>query len=82
MRLEDHCTMHEDEIANKLVLRQPNDGRVRRERQKTNYIDVLLQDTRVTNAAELFDITGKTVFKMWCNLAVDQGKLSKVDYFS
>ena len=53
MGLAGHCIRHEDEIANKLVLWQPNDGRVRRARQKINYIDVLLQDTGVTNAAEL-----------------------------
>ena len=53
MRLAGHCIRHEDEIANKLVLWQPNDGRVRRGRQKINYIDVLLQDTGVTSAAEL-----------------------------
>ena len=53
MRLADHCTRHEDEIANKLVLWQPTDGRVKRGRQKINYIDVLLQDTGVTSTAEL-----------------------------
>ena len=44
---------HENENVNKLVLWQPNGGRVRRGRQKTNCIDVLLQDTGVTNVAEL-----------------------------
>ena len=53
MKLAGHCIRYEDEIANKLVLWQPNDGRVRRGRQKINYIDVLLQDTGVTSAAEL-----------------------------
>ena len=36
MRLAGHCIRHEDEIANKLVLWQPNGGRVRRGRQKIN----------------------------------------------
>ena len=53
MRLAGHCIRHEDEIANKLVLWQPNDGQVRRGRQKINFIDVLLQDTGVTSTAEL-----------------------------
>ena len=53
IRLAGHCIRHEDEIANKLVLWQPTDGRVKRRRQKINYIDVLLQDTGVTSAAEL-----------------------------
>ena len=58
------CT-HE-EIANKVFLWQPNDERVKRGRQKINYFDVLLQDTGVTNVAELKSIvmterTGKTV---------------------
>ena len=79
MRLAGHCIRHEDEIANKLVLWQPNDGRVRRGRQKINYIGVLLQDTGVTNAAELKTImldgnNWKIVFKMWCDLAIDQSK--------
>ena len=53
MRLAGHCIRHEDKIANKLVLWQPNDGQVKRGRQKINFIDVLLQDTGVTSTAEL-----------------------------
>ena len=53
MRLAGHCFRHEEEIANKLVLWQPNDGRARRGRQKTTYLDVLLQDTGVANLSEL-----------------------------
>ena len=53
MKLAGRCIRHGDEIANKLVLWQPNDGRVRRGRQKINYIDVLLQDTGVTKTITL-----------------------------
>ena len=48
MRLAGHCVRHEDEVANKLVLWQPNRGR-----QKMTYVDNLLQDTGLGNIREM-----------------------------
>ena len=55
MRLANHCIRHEDEIANKLVLRQPNDGRERRGRQKMNYIEAeAASETIFSNICSFF----------------------------
>ena len=53
MRLVGHCVRHDDEVANKLVLRQPTDGHANRGRQTMTYVDHLLQDTGLGNTSEL-----------------------------
>ena len=58
MRLAVHYIRHTDEIANKLVLWQPTEGRTNRGRRKITYVDVLLEDTRMERVQELRTIMG------------------------
>ena len=53
LRLAGHCARHDDDVANKLVLRQPTDGHANRGRPTINYVDSLLQDTGLGNTSEL-----------------------------
>ena len=53
MRLAGHCLRHPEEIANKLVLWEPQEGTRNRGLQKTTYVDNLLQDTGMDNTLEL-----------------------------
>ena len=53
MRLCGHCYRHNDEIASKLVLWQPDRGRPSRGRKKTTLIDTLLDDTGCATTNEL-----------------------------
>ncbi|CAI9733580.1 Hypothetical predicted protein [Octopus vulgaris] len=50
MRLAGHCIRHTDEIANKLVLWKPIEGRTRRGRRKPTCIDNLLENTGSMNS--------------------------------
>ena len=45
MRLCGHCFRHNEEIASKLVLWQPDRGWPSRGRRKTTHVDTLLDDT-------------------------------------
>ena len=53
LRLAGHCWRHKDEIANRLVLWEPNRGTRNRGKQNTTYIDNLLQDSEMDNTQEL-----------------------------
>ena len=53
MRLAGHCWRHPEEIANKLVLWEPQEGTRNRGLQKTTFVDNLLQDTGLENSLEL-----------------------------
>ena len=47
---------HEKEIANKLVLWQPTDGRPSRDRKKKTFIQNLLEDTGAKDVNELTNL--------------------------
>ena len=53
MRLAGHCIRHTEEVANKLVLWQPTEGRQSRGRRRATYIDTLFEDTETANIQEL-----------------------------
>ena len=53
LRLAGHCWRQKDEIANRLVLWEPNRGTRNRGKQNTTYIDNLLQDSEMDNIQEL-----------------------------
>ena len=53
MQLAGHLIRHEEEIANKLVLWQPTDGRPSRGRKKKTFIQNLLEDTGAEDVNEL-----------------------------
>ena len=53
LRLAGHCVRHEEEVASDLVLWQPIEGRVSRGRRRKTFVDTLLEDTGLDNAAEL-----------------------------
>ena len=53
MRLAGHCWRHPEEIANTLVLWEPQEGTRNRGLQRTTYVDNLLQDTGMENSLEL-----------------------------
>ena len=53
MRLAGHCVRHPEEMASRLVLWQPTEGKTSVGRRKINFVDVLLQDTGVENVNEL-----------------------------
>ena len=53
MRIAGHCMRHKEEIANKLVLWEPTEGRARRGRRKFTYIKALLDDTGMKNVQKL-----------------------------
>ena len=61
MRLAGHCLRHTEEIANKLVLWNPTDGKPNRGRKHISYIDNLLNDTGVNNEKELMTIMNNRV---------------------
>ena len=52
MKLAGHCIRHKEEIANKLVFWKP-EGKHKKGRPATNYIDKLLNDTGLNNTEEL-----------------------------
>ena len=53
MRLSGHCARHKEEIASKLVMWEPTEGKRSRGRRRITYIDNLLEDAGVNNTAEL-----------------------------
>ena len=53
LRVAGHCIRHPEEIASKLVLWQPTEGRVNRGRKPTDYIDVIKRDTGLTDTNEI-----------------------------
>ena len=53
MRLAGHCARHKEEVASKLVLWQPVDGKAKRGRKNMSYIDNLLEDFGVEQTGEL-----------------------------
>ena len=53
MKLAGHCFRHSEEIASKLVLWEPNWGRLNRGRQRVTYCDVLKKDSGCDNIDEL-----------------------------
>ena len=52
-QLAGHLIRHEDEVANKLVLWQPTDGRPSRGRKRRTYIQNLFEDTGTENVSEI-----------------------------
>ena len=72
MRLAGHCIRHTDEMANRLVLWQPTEGRTRRGRGRVNYVDSLFQDTGMANVEELRIIMEDRV--EWKNRVKDVGR--------
>ncbi|XP_029648391.1 uncharacterized protein LOC115222343 [Octopus sinensis] len=57
MRLDGHCIRHTDEIANKLVIWQPTEGRTKKGKRKMTYINNLRKDTGMEGVQELRTIT-------------------------
>ena len=53
MRLAGHCVRHPEEMAHKLVLWEPTEGKRKRGRRATTYIDNLLQDADANNTTEM-----------------------------
>lgn len=53
MRLAGHCSRHEEEIANKLLLWQPTEGIPSRGRRKHTFVDTFLDDVGVATVQEL-----------------------------
>ena len=52
MRLTGHCKRHDEEMASKLVLWQPDRGRAKRGRRRTTLVDTLLDDTGCSTTQE------------------------------
>ena len=63
---------HTDEMANRLVLWQPTEGRPGRGRRRVSYVDNLLQDTGMDNVEELRTIMEDRV--EWKNRVKDVGR--------
>ena len=55
-QLAGHLIRHEEEVANKLVLWQPTDGRPSRGRKRRTYIQNLLEDTGTENVNEIINL--------------------------
>ena len=53
LRLSGHCMRHEEEMAHKLILWEPKQGKRGRGRPATTYIDNLLEDTGLHDTNEL-----------------------------
>ena len=53
MKLAGHCIRHGEELASKLVLWEPTEGKRKRGKPSTTYIDILLEDTDAHNTSEL-----------------------------
>ena len=53
MRLAGHCVRHQDEIASKIVLWQPTEGKRSRGRRCITFVDNLLEDTGLDNTREI-----------------------------
>ena len=53
MRIAGHCVRHPEEIAHKLVLWEPTEGKRSRGRRSTTYIDNLLHDADANNTIEM-----------------------------
>ncbi len=53
LRLAGHCIRHKEEVASDLVIWEPTEGQANRGRRHKSYIDNLLEDTGIHNAAEL-----------------------------
>ena len=56
MQLAGHLIRHEEEVANKLVLWQPTDGRPSRGRKRKTYIQNIFEDTGIENVIELTNL--------------------------
>ena len=56
MQLAGHLIRHEEEVANKLVLWQPTDGRPSRGRKRATYIQNLFEDTGTENVSEITNL--------------------------
>ena len=53
MRIAGHCVRHPEEMAHKLVLWEPTEGKRNRGRRSTTYIDNLLHDSDANNTTEM-----------------------------
>ena len=53
MRIAGHCARHKKEVASKLALWQPVDGKAKRGRKNMSYIDNLLEDCGVEQTGEI-----------------------------
>ena len=53
MRLAGHCIRHSDEVANKLVLWEPTEGKRKRGRRRLTFVDNLLENTGMENVQEM-----------------------------
>ena len=53
MKLSGHCIRHPEEVASKLVLWQPSQGRRNVGRRAVTYIDTLMKDTGLENVDEM-----------------------------
>ena len=47
------CIRHSDEVANKLVLWEPTEGKRKRGRRRLTFVDNLLEDTEMENVQEM-----------------------------
>ena len=70
MRPAGHCIRHDDEVASKLVLWQPTEGRRSRGRRRLTYVDTLLEDTGVESTQKLKNIMKEQVEWKKCVEAV------------
>ena len=52
MRLAGHCVRHPELEASKLTLWEPTQGKARRGKRRTTYVDVLRRDSFAHNTAE------------------------------
>ena len=78
MRLSGHCARHPEEVASKLILWQPTDGKPKRGRRAMTYIDNLMNDTGTESVTEIRGLMeDRTAWKKRVNDVVRPGGRQK-----
>ena len=76
LRLAVHCARHNEEIASKALLWEPQHGHPNRGRPRTTYIDTIKADTILDNTKEIRDaMLDQVVWKDFIRTARDDSRL-------
>ena len=76
LRLAGHCARHNEEIASKALLWEPQHGHPNRGRRRTTYIDTIKADTILDNTKEIRDaMLDQVVWKDFIRTARDDSRL-------
>ena len=76
LRIAGHCARHNEEIASKALLWEPQHGHPNRGRRRTTYIDTIKADTILDNTKEIRDaMLHQVVWKDSIRTARDDSRL-------